>query len=91
VQNRLSRRINKLENDLASQRTTNKVAQVALLGYIQQLVIVKGDLSPALLAKTNAKFIKLGGNITPKENKRLVKATLVINLGGLMTLLFDRV
>jgi hypothetical protein len=57
VQNRLSRRIKKLENDLASQRTTNKVAQVALLGYIQRLVIVKGDPSPALLAKTNAKFI----------------------------------
>jgi len=91
VQNKLSIKIKELENDLANQKATNKVAQVALLGFIQQLAIADGDPSPALLARINAKFVELGGNTTPEENKRLVEATLAMNLGDLMTLLFDGV
>lgn len=91
VRNKLSSKIKELEEELANQKTTKKVVQVTLLGYIQQLAITSGDASPALLAKINAKFVELGGNTTPEENQRLVEATLAMNLGDLMTLLFDGV
>jgi hypothetical protein len=91
VRNKLSSKIKELEKDLANQKETNKVAQVALLGFIQQLAIASGDPSPALLARINAKFVELGGNTTPEENQRLVEATIAMSLGDLMNLLFDGV
>jgi hypothetical protein len=91
VQHKLSSKIKELERDLADQRATNKVAQVALLGFIQQLAIGTGDPNPTLLARINAKFIELGGNTTPEENRRLVEATIAMDLGDLVTQLFDRV
>lgn len=89
MQNRLSLKIKDLEKDLSNQKTTNKVAQIALLGFIQQLSISSGEPNPALMARINAKFVELGGNTSPEENRRLVEATIAMSLGDLMTLLFD--
>jgi hypothetical protein len=88
VQNRLSSKIDDLEKDLAKEKTTTKIALISLLQCIQQLAIDRGEASPALLARINAKFVEMGGNTTPEENQRLVEATLAMTLDDLMTLLF---